>query len=84
MIGRKKVRQEVIRVTDRVMAKEWDCPICHSRVWFKVVMEEREETGNSLGIKKVVENPFEIRVQTEDDRVIVLRKEKPEMVLTAE
>lgn len=58
----------------------WHCPLCKSEV--RLVMKNWNVIENNLlGIKKVVERPQDIRVVTDDGRVIVLKKEIPTMVM---
>ena len=60
--------------------RTWHCPFCKSEVRF-VLRDWNVIEDNLLGIKKVVERPQDIRVVTDDERVIVLKKEIPTMVM---
>ena len=58
----------------------WHCPLCKSEV--RIVLKDWNVIEDHLlGIKKVVERPQDIRVVTDDGRVIVLKKEIQTMVM---
>lgn len=57
------------------------CPRCGDDIRF-VIKGWNIVEDNLLGLKRIVERPQDIRVETDDGRIIVLKKEIPTMVLT--
>ena len=71
-----------IDIYTKSFTKWFEYPACHTQSELKFDMQERVTSGDMLGIKQVSESPLEIRIFTEDGKVIKLEKEVPTMVLT--
>lgn len=61
--------------------RTWHCPRCGDDIRF-VINGWNIVEDNLLGLKRIVERPQDIRVETDDGRIIVLKKEIPTMVLS--
>lgn len=59
----------------------WHCPRCGDDIRF-VIKGWNIIEDNLIGLKRIVERPQDIRVETDDGRIIVLKKEIPTMVLS--